>query len=73
MAKKSEKNVCKCGNESCKEEIKEIVITVEGGVIQEIDNPTNHKIIVRDYDIEGSDEDALQEDDNGNEYIESEW
>jgi hypothetical protein len=72
MGKMAGKHVCKCGGK-CEEKVETIVITVEGGLIQDIDNPTKHKIIVRDYDIEGYGLDELVEDENGNECVESEW
>jgi hypothetical protein len=53
----------------------EIIIVVEGGVIQDIQFPENCPctIQVRDYDIEGTDEDVLTEDEDGNEYVESNY
>ena len=50
-----------------------ISITVEGGVIQSIEGiPADVQVVVRDYDVDGSEED-LQEDDDGYPYVESVW
>lgn len=53
----------------------EILITVEGGVIQDISLPDNSncRIIVRDYDIDCTEKDLLSIDNDGNECIESIW
>jgi len=50
-----------------------IVIYVEGGVVQDVDIPEDCpcNVIVRDYDIEGSDQSILQEDQYGELYVES--
>ena len=52
-----------------------IMITVEGGVIQDIAFPPNCKtrIVVRDFDIEGSSEDALTVTERGEECLEMEY
>ena len=48
-----------------------IIIDVEGGLIQEIHNiPDNIEIIVRDYDVEGVEEDRIKIDEDKREYIE---
>lgn len=47
-------------------------ITVEGGVIQDVQVPDGVAAIVRDYDVDGV-EDGLQQDENGDQYIESVW
>lgn len=50
----------------------EIIITVEGGVIQSIDNiPPGVTIKVQDFDTEGSTEDEITESENGETYVES--
>jgi hypothetical protein len=67
IAKK--KHICKCGGK-CKEVKKEpIIISVQGGVAEVESNPSGHEIIIRDYDNEGYDEDELEEDEDGNEYM----
>ena len=47
-------------------------ISVEGGVVQNVECPTGVQVIVRDYDVDGSESD-LTEDESGDEYIESTW
>jgi hypothetical protein len=58
----------------CKYEVvKQIVnITVEGGVIQHVECPPGVKVVVRDYDVDGSEAD-LNEDENGDKFIEGVW
>lgn len=53
----------------------EIYITVEGGIIQDIDLPENSncRIIVRDYDVECVEADLLSIDEDGEQCIESIW
>lgn len=52
-----------------------IIITVEGGLIQDVSIPDNVDVVVevRDYDVEGVDEERITQGENGEEYIESEW
>jgi hypothetical protein len=51
-----------------------IVITVEGGVIQSIENiPPGVRIVVRDYDVDGTERAGLVEDENGEQFVESIW
>jgi hypothetical protein len=53
--------------------MKKIVrIAVEGGVIQDVECPSGVQVLVRDYDVDGSETD-LAEDDSGDEFIESVW
>jgi hypothetical protein len=53
--------------------MKKIVrITVEGGIVQHVDVPHGVQVIVRDYDVDGQ-EDGLQQDENGDCYIECVW
>ena len=48
-----------------------IIIDVEDGLIQEIHNkPDDIEIIVRDYDVEGVEEDRIKIDEGKREYIE---
>jgi hypothetical protein len=51
---------------------KTVHVTVEGGVIQYVDCPSGVQVLVRDYDVDGSEAD-LAEDESGDEYIESVW
>ena len=46
-------------------------ITVEGGVVQHVECPEGVKVIVRDYDTDGVDGGSLQQDENGDPFIES--
>ena len=48
-------------------------ITVEGGVIQDVQLPAGVQVVVWDYDTEGVEETSLQRDDDGNEYVETIW
>jgi len=51
-----------------------VIIEVYQGLISDIRKPKNIKVIIRDYDIEYMDEDSdFKKDEDGNEYIESEW
>ncbi len=52
--------------------MKIVRITMEGGVIQDIARPEGVKVVVRDYDTDGSEE-HLQQDKNGDNYIETVW
>jgi hypothetical protein len=52
--------------------MKTVEITGEGGVIQNVLCPEGVKVVVRDYDVDGSEE-SLKEDENGDDYIESVW
>jgi hypothetical protein len=49
-----------------------VYITMNGGVIQEIQLPKDVRVIVRDYDVEGNEE-GLQQNENGDPYIETVW
>lgn len=54
----------------------EIIVTVEGGVVQHVAVPPGVRVIVRDYDTEGIvDEEKLdlKEDEDGELYIENVW
>lgn len=48
-----------------------VTITVEGGVVQDVEVPPGVRVIVKDYDVEGMDEDRMTKDEDGNEYVES--
>ena len=51
-----------------------IVIVMEGGVIQDIVNiPPGVEIEVRDFDIEGTIEEELEETPDGEQYVQSLW
>jgi len=51
---------------------KTVRITVEGGVVQHVQVPKGVTVVVRDYDVDGEDE-GLEEDENGDKYVESVW
>ncbi len=53
--------------------MKTVTITVEGGVVQNVEVPEGVTVIVRDYDVEGVESDLLQQDENGDNYIEAIW
>jgi hypothetical protein len=56
------------------EATKEILVIMEGALIQEIDGvPPGIVVRVKDYDVDGVDEDRLQQDEDGRRYIESLW
>ncbi len=53
--------------------MKTVRITVEGGVIQHVDCPKGVRVIVRDYDTDGVEEENLRQDENGDSYLEGTW
>jgi hypothetical protein len=56
------------------EATQEILVIMEGALIQEIDGiPPGIVVRVKDYDVDGVDEDRLQQDEDGRRYIESVW
>jgi hypothetical protein len=60
--------------EAPSEATQEILIVMEGALIQEIDGiPPGIVVRVKDYDVDGVDEDRLQQDKDGRRYIESVW
>lgn len=52
-------------------DMEEVVIVVRGGVAELVRKSNNVRLIIRDYDVEGCEEDRLKKDKDGNEYIES--
>lgn len=48
-------------------------VTVEGGVVQHVEVPDGVQVVVRDYDVDGTDADELEQDENGDHFIESIW
>lgn len=58
-----------------KTKVPEIVITVEGGLIQDVQIPKNCNISVKvmDFDVEGCEDDEVKTNSTGDEYIESVW
>lgn len=55
----------------CASARKEVVVTVTGGVAYVEEIPPGIIVKIRDYDIEGCDEDKLMQDKEGNRYIEA--
>jgi hypothetical protein len=52
---------------------KTVQITIQGGVIQDIDCPEGVQAIVRDFDTDGVETSALGRNESGDEYVESIW
>lgn len=50
-----------------------IVITMEGGLIQNIEKGEFVEVVVMDYDTEGLEPEELDEDAEGNAYYRTEW
>ena len=50
-----------------------VVIIVLGGVVEVVESPSDVRVIVRDYDIEGIKKSRLKKDAEGNDYAESVW
>jgi hypothetical protein len=55
------------------QEMKIVRITVEGGVVQHVEVPDGVQVVVKDYDVDGTEADQLQQDENGDNFIESIW
>ena len=53
--------------------MKTVRITVSGGVVQHVEVPDGVTVIVRDYDVDGVENDLLQQDTGGDDYIKSIW
>jgi hypothetical protein len=51
---------------------KTVTISIEGGVVQEVDYPPDTQVVVHDYDVDGT-EPNLTEDDTGDEFVETIW
>ena len=49
---------------------KPVIINVRGGVAELLSKPTNITVRVRDYDVQGVEEERLQRDAQGNSYLE---
>ena len=48
-------------------------VVVHGGVVQHVEVPEGVVVVVNDYDCEGCDPDLLQQDGNGDEFVEAIW
>jgi hypothetical protein len=53
--------------------MKIVRVTVKGGVVQHVEIPEGVKVIIRDYDVDCSEDNQLQQDEDGDKYIESIW
>lgn len=53
--------------------MKTVTITVEGGVIQNVDLPDGVRAVVRDYDYDNEYDTNIHEDIAGDKYVESVW
>jgi hypothetical protein len=51
---------------------KTVTVSIEAGVVQEVDCPSGVQLVVRDYDVDGT-EPNLAEDDTGDEFVETIW
>ena len=49
---------------------KPVIINVRSGVAELLSKPTGITVLIRDYDVQGVDEERLQRDSEGNSYIE---
>lgn len=52
--------------------MKEVIVTIEGGVVSDVEVPSGVRVIVRDYDVMEFD-DNVQIDEAGEEYYETIW
>lgn len=50
-----------------------VFITLEGGVIHNVEKPENVEVVVMDFDIEGVEEARLKKNASGEEYVETVW
>lgn len=53
--------------------MKIVRVTIEGGVVQHVDVPEGVQVVVRDYDVDGTDVSELEQDENSDHFIESIW
>jgi hypothetical protein len=51
----------------------EVLVTVDGGVVQDVETPKPVRVIVHDYDVDDDDEAELKIDEDGHRYIETIW
>ncbi len=50
-----------------------VEVYVDGGLVDWVNMPPGVRVIVRDYDVEGEDEERIVTDKDGDECIETEW
>lgn len=48
----------------------QVIITIRGGVAEVASKPSNIEVVLRDYDVQGVEEERLQRDVEGDLYIE---
>jgi hypothetical protein len=53
--------------------MKIVRVTVGSGVVQHVEVPEGVQVVVRDYNVDGTDDDELEQDENGDNFIESLW
>jgi len=51
--------------------MRRVIIEVRGGVAEFVEKPDDVEVVIRDYDVEGSDPSLLKEDDAGEQMTES--
>ena len=51
----------------------QVIITLNGGLVSNVKAPQGIEILVKDYDVEGTDESELTRDGDGKFYFESLW
>ena len=52
---------------------KVVKITVQGGVIQDVDVPEGVQVVVHDYDTDGTEPERLSRDESGDECVVNIW
>ena len=50
----------------------DVLVTVTGGVAYLQHAPEGVRVVIRDYDVEGADEESLDTDEEGGKYVEAE-
>jgi hypothetical protein len=53
--------------------VKTVYVFIEGGVIHDMHIPKGVRVIVRDSDVEGVEPERIEQDKDGQEYVESVW
>lgn len=54
-------------------EKKTVIVRIEGGVVQNVDCPSDIQVVIQDFDVEGLDQADLAEDDKGGRYLKMTW
>ena len=50
-----------------------IIVTIDSDAVVDVLNPTEHEVVVRDYDTDGRDEEYIKTDEYGDKFYESIW